>query len=256
MVMRVDLKRRWSGERANSEGKMKSKKMIVLGIVGTLVLGHSAMAVENTATVGSSAHKPLDSTEKVSATELANFKANPKSLLTSNPIGGLQLTSLVKAIAMGDPSTVESLIALVASANPLQLAAIGSGLGQAAKLLKNSSDESDRQAADTIQSKIDGAKSEALVTAFKSGLTGVAAPFGKANIQSNQSGSTVGAVGGGVGGAVNQNTANAGSQGSTTTKTPPGSSTSSSNTTATTETIPFSGGAVTCTSSVSPTRVC
>lgn len=232
---------------------MKLAKVLVFVMASTLVLGKTAYAVENKVPTGTSTSHAPDSIDKASATELANFKADPKSLLSSNPIGGLQLVGMAKALALADSNTVASLIDLIASANALQLAAIGSGLGQAAKQLKDSSDENDQKTAQTIQSQIDAAMSEALLNAFKNGLTGIAAPNGKTGVQTSLSGNSVGGLGGGVGGAVNTNGTSTGSQSSATTNTAPSASKSSVNTT---ESIPFSGTVVTCTTSVSPTHAC
>lgn len=234
---------------------MKPAKILVVALASALTLGQ--LVPDCKAATGTSPQarnsQVFDSTGKASDTELADFKANPKSLLKSNPIGGFQLASLAKALALTDTSTVANLIDLIGSANPLQIAAIGSGLGQAARELMNSTDEASQRAGQTIQSQIEAVESASLNTAFENSLHGPAAASGKAGIHTNLSSFSGGAVGGGVGGAVNQGGSNSGSQGVATTNAPPVGNQSSLNTT---ETIPFSGAVVTCTSSVSPAHAC
>lgn len=232
---------------------MKLAKILVVAMVGGLALGpmmgRAATAATNVAAD--------DTIAKASATDVANFKSNPNSLLTSNPIGGIQLAAMAKSLALADPSTVQTLIELIGSTNPLQLAAIGSGLGQAAKALKNSSDPSDQQAAETINTQISAAKNQTLQTAFNSGSTGTASVDGKSGTQQDSSASSD--AGGGVGGVVNLNGNGSGSSnggtgsGSGTTSSPTVGNITTANTT---EPVQFSGTSKTCQSSVSPTRVC
>jgi hypothetical protein len=79
--------------------------------------------------VGMSAAKAQAQIPTVSA-----FLANPTQLLQQNPNGGTLLSNAIEQLALADPSTFKVLIGLLASANDLQKAAIGTGLAQAAKI--------------------------------------------------------------------------------------------------------------------------
>src|SRR4051794_1961736 len=67
--------------------------------------------------------------------QVNDFLANPGAILTQNPGGGSKLVSQVAALVQCDPSTLNALIGLLATANNPQQSAIGAGLGQAALAL-------------------------------------------------------------------------------------------------------------------------
>lgn len=175
---------------------------------------------------------------KASDKQLADFKANPGSLLKGNPIGGLQLSSEVKGLALADPSAVvDALLAQAKSANSAQAAAIGTGLGQALKLIQGV----DKTLSDDLARRIAAAGSVELLAGYN---------LGTADVQTLSVGPGVGAaIGGGLGGPVGGVT-NTGSNTARTTA--PGNF----NTANTAATFSFSGATVTCTTSVSPKRTC
>jgi hypothetical protein len=72
---------------------------------------------------------------KLSSQEISQFLANPTATLTANPNGGGRLVVTVRDLMLSDPATLDAIIKLLASANPAQQTAIGSGLGQAAQAL-------------------------------------------------------------------------------------------------------------------------
>ena len=63
------------------------------------------------------------------------FLQNPKQTLEQYPSGGPAMTSLVRELAIADPKTLEVILGLLPNANKDQKTAIGSGLGQAAKVI-------------------------------------------------------------------------------------------------------------------------
>ncbi|MFL9828358.1 hypothetical protein [Rhodoplanes sp. SY1] len=70
----------------------------------------------------------------LSSDAVANFLANPGTLLTDNPDGGARLISQARDLVATDPNTLSAVVALLGSANRDQQRAIGSGLGQAYRI--------------------------------------------------------------------------------------------------------------------------
>jgi hypothetical protein len=70
--------------------------------------------------------------EQLSGPILSQFINDPGRLLAQFPSGGPQMISLIRDLVASDPGTLSLIINLNAKANPEQLQAIGSGLGQAA----------------------------------------------------------------------------------------------------------------------------
>jgi hypothetical protein len=74
--------------------------------------------------------------EQLSGQTLSQFINDPSRLLTQYPSGGPQMISLIRDLVASDPGTLSLVINLNAKANPDQLQAIGTGLGQAALVCK------------------------------------------------------------------------------------------------------------------------
>jgi hypothetical protein len=74
--------------------------------------------------------------EQLSGQALSQFINDPSRLLTQYPSGGPQMISLIRDLVASDPGTLSLIINLNAKANPDQLQAIGTGLGQAALVCK------------------------------------------------------------------------------------------------------------------------
>lgn len=92
------------------------------------------------------------------------FLANPASLLTDYPDGGLLLSSRVRSLAGSDARTLQPILQLAVGATLEQRAAIGSGLARAATACAPSSE---RYAA-LIQESVAGMDNNELLTAFLS----------------------------------------------------------------------------------------
>jgi hypothetical protein len=63
------------------------------------------------------------------------FLANPGQVLQQNPDGGTAMVSLLREVAIADPSSLNAILALVPNAKKAQKTAIGNALGQAAKVV-------------------------------------------------------------------------------------------------------------------------
>jgi hypothetical protein len=74
--------------------------------------------------------------EQLSGQTLSQFINDPGRLLAQYPSGGPQMISLIRDLVASDPGTLPLIINLNAKANPEQLQAIGTGLGQAALVCK------------------------------------------------------------------------------------------------------------------------
>ena len=203
-----------------------------------------APSVASPATPPKACAKQFDLLGKASTQQLAKFRTDPKGLLATASIGGLQMSSEVKALTLADPEdAVDALLTNAHSANSAQVAAIGTGLGLAMKLIKTV----DQACADEIAQKIAG-----------SGLTDLLAGFKLAAADTQQllgpglSSSSGGGLGGPVGGV-----------GVETSSGTPTSTTTSSTYANAADTFGFSGRSISngsttiyCTNSVSPTRKC
>lgn len=84
------------------------------------------------------------------ATAIAQFVADPPALLAQYPDGGGGLIARIRDLAASDPSTLNPIIDLLATANPSQTNAIGTGLGQAALAVV----KTDQSYAATIQAAL------------------------------------------------------------------------------------------------------
>jgi hypothetical protein len=74
--------------------------------------------------------------EQLSGQTVLQFINNPSRLLTQYPSGGPQMISLIRDLVASDPGTLPLIINLDTKANPEQIQAIGTGLGQAALVCK------------------------------------------------------------------------------------------------------------------------
>ncbi len=126
---------------------------------------------------------------------IAQFKANPQSLLTTYASAGLPLSTQVRGLVLTDASLVATLIDLARNANDSQKGAIGAGLAEAARILA----ASDPAEAAQIRQAVAASGLAPLVTAFMSladGAIEAASDGGGAA----GSGGPVGGVGGVAGG--------------------------------------------------------
>ena len=74
-------------------------------------------------------------TQPLTPQQVSQFVTNPSAALAANPNGGGRLVSYVRDLLLSDKTTLQAIIALLATANADQQSAIGSGLGQAAQAL-------------------------------------------------------------------------------------------------------------------------
>jgi hypothetical protein len=83
--------------------------------------------------IWSTAHAAVYSPQQaLPAPVIHDFLAEPNALLRQYPEGGAQMIARVRDIAASDPTTLNAFIGLLATANPSQSTAIGTGLGQVA----------------------------------------------------------------------------------------------------------------------------
>lgn len=175
---------------------------------------------------------------KATEQQVAEFKANETSLLKSNPIGGVQLSATVKALVLARPSLTDNLLGLIKQANSRQIAAIGAGVGHAAKILSGC----DQALASDLAAKIAANGSEQLFAGYNAGSseTSTLAVSGTAGL---------GFAAAGTGGPVNVSPFGGG--GSHASQTP-----SNATSNLGTPSKSFGGAATSCTSSVSPFNPC
>jgi hypothetical protein len=145
---------------------------------------------------------------------ITNFKGSPELLLTQYPNAGVELTSRARDFAINDPTTLDTIIGLLAKASKDQKTAIAAGLAQAARIVVRSN----QPYATRIQQAIADTKDLDTVMAFAaaSGDSGTAATGGGGAGSAGASGGQTGALGaGGAGGggtleAINGNSVNTG----------------------------------------------
>src|SRR5882672_5343879 len=73
-------------------------------------------------------------TQQLPAQVVSDFIANPAALLQQYPNGGAQMISRIRDLAASNPTTLAAIMTLIATANKDQKTAVGSGLGQAARV--------------------------------------------------------------------------------------------------------------------------
>jgi hypothetical protein len=96
------------------------RPLLTLAVAGFLVLHPGASMAQNA---------PL------TPQQVSQFMANPSAALAANPNGGGRLVSYIRDLLLSDKTTLQTIIALLGTANADQQSAIGSGLGQAAQAL-------------------------------------------------------------------------------------------------------------------------
>ena len=96
------------------------------------------------------------------------FLADPAGWMAQFPNGGPQMIAQTRDLAASDPATLNALISLLASANPQQASAIGTGLGQAALL----SVKTNQAYATLIQTALVASQNVSAVVAFSAVVGG------------------------------------------------------------------------------------
>jgi len=117
------------------------------------------------------------------------FNANPQQILQQFPNGGAAMISQLREIAIADPKSLDAIMGLIPNASKDQKAAIGSALGQAAKVVV----KTDQAYANDILQAIAKTKDQDVFLAY----SGVAPDQGTA---ATGGGGAGGGGGGGVGG--------------------------------------------------------
>ncbi len=123
------------------------------------------------------------------------FLANPAQVLSQYPSGGSELISLVRDTIVAHPDALKTIIALLPNANSDQQLAIGSGAGQANRIVNNT----DQNLANTIASAIAGSGSGDAQAGF-SGATGNVSISATGASGPGGGGGDGGGGGGGIGG--------------------------------------------------------
>ena len=72
---------------------------------------------------------------KLPEAAVAQFKADPQSLLAAYPSGGRAMATMARNLLLSDPTLLGQLLNVAKNANSAQMAAIGGGLAQAARIL-------------------------------------------------------------------------------------------------------------------------
>lgn len=104
----------------------------------------------------------------LSAQTVQQFLANPGALLTQYPNGGPDMVKAVQDLAASDPATLNALVGLLSKANSDQATAIGTALGNVAKLAVNT----DQNYAAQIQVAVVVANSDSALVAFNAVIGG------------------------------------------------------------------------------------
>ena len=99
---------------------------------------------------------------------IQQFLAKPEGLLSQYPDGGPLMVARVKDLVASDPTTVDSILALLKSANQEQASAIGTGLGQVALMTV----AQDQAFATDLQTKVAQAGNTAAIVAFSAVVGG------------------------------------------------------------------------------------
>src|ERR1700730_3627707 len=100
--------------------------------------------------------------EQLPAQAVADFIANPGQLLQQFPNGGPDIISQIRDLAASSPATLPVILSLIATADPTQVDAIGTGLGQAALVCVRT----DQNYATEIQQAVTAMNNNALTLAF------------------------------------------------------------------------------------------
>lgn len=101
------------------------------------------------------------------AATVDEFLANPAQVMAQYPNGGAELISLIRDVATSHPEALATITSLLSSGNVDQQSAVGSGLGQAYKIVLNT----DQAYAAQIAAAVAGSNSDSAKIAY-SGATG------------------------------------------------------------------------------------
>ena len=120
----------------------------------------------------------------------AEFLGDPGQVLQHNPTGGAVLVSVLRDFAISNPTTLQTILNLLTSANASQKSAIGAALAQAAKIVVRTNPTYAGQ----IQQGVVRTKDQNVITAYTA-VTG--------DVTITATGGIGGGFGGGSGGPTN-----------------------------------------------------
>jgi len=152
-------------------------------------------------------------TTHVQAATVDEFLANPTQVMAQYPNGGADLISLIRDVATSHPEALSTLTSLLSSGTADQQAAVGSGMGQAYKIVLNT----DQAYAAQIAAAVGNSSSDSAKTAY-SGATGnvaIGAAGGAGAGAGGGGGGSGGTAGGSGSGGTPSGGANSGSGGTT-----------------------------------------
>lgn len=147
------------------------------------------------------------------AATVDEFLANPTQVMAQYPNGGAELISLIRDVATSHPEALATITSLLSSGSVDQQSAVGSGLGQAYKIVLNT----DQAYAAQIAAAVGGSSSDNAKTAY-SGATGnvsIASTGGGAAGGGGSGGGSGGPAGGTGFGGTPTGGSNSGSGGTT-----------------------------------------
>lgn len=139
-------------------------KLTGLVALGAVVAG-LADAPQASAQTASPAAGCFVAPARMSDADVRAFLASPQALLVQFASGGLPLSNQVRALVGSSADTLAPILSLAASANAAQSAAIGAGLGRAARACAATNPEY----AALIQETVAASDNTALETAFLAG---------------------------------------------------------------------------------------
>ncbi|MDQ2082043.1 hypothetical protein RA307_17785 [Xanthobacteraceae bacterium Astr-EGSB] len=151
--------------------------------------------------VGSAGAACYAPAQQLPATTVSNFIGSPASLLSDFPNGGAQMISRVRDLVASNPDALAAIMAQLANANTSQQSAIGSGLGQAARICLRT----DQAFATQIQQAIASQGTDAAKAAYAAVNPDV--QIGAVGAAGAGGGTGVGGPTAGIGGGANGSTA-------------------------------------------------
>ncbi|WP_205421293.1 hypothetical protein [Rhizobium terrae] len=140
------------------------KKIAGVVVAGTVMSGAIGLSNAN-AQATAPAAGCFVSPARMADAEIAAFLASPDGLLTQFSSGGLPLSNQARSLAGSSADTLAPLLALAGRGNAAQAAAIGAGLGRAARACA----AINPQYASQIQDAVAASGNQALETAFLAG---------------------------------------------------------------------------------------
>jgi hypothetical protein len=112
-------------------------KLAIVFLSGSVALGAASVAAyaqtAPTAAASAASAGCFVAPAALSPGDVSAFVAEPASLLTDYPAGGLPMSGRVRGLAGTSADTLAPLVSLLGNANPSQIAAIGAGLARAAR---------------------------------------------------------------------------------------------------------------------------